>query len=66
MTPCRRHDHQVWIEATDEWECQKCGTRTPEPERSPGSDSTTRPTVYLPSGHLLPDPGDLSPLAVPD
>jgi hypothetical protein len=26
---CRRHDRQTWIEATDEWECQKCGTRVP-------------------------------------
>ena len=26
---CRRHDHKVWIEATDEWECQKCFARLP-------------------------------------
>lgn len=25
----RRHDYQVWVEETDEWECRLCGARVP-------------------------------------
>lgn len=39
---CKRHDHQVWLPDTDEWECQRCGTRTPADVRKRGRTNRSR------------------------
>jgi hypothetical protein len=39
---CRRHDNQTWIEETDEWECQRCGHRTPVDRIRRGRNNRSR------------------------
>lgn len=41
---CRRHDNQTWIPDTDEWECQRCGHRTPTTRRRKGRANRARGT----------------------
>jgi hypothetical protein len=39
---CRRHDHQTWDPATDEWVCNRCGARTPVEARRRGRNNRAR------------------------
>lgn len=43
---CKRHDYQVWIEETDEWECRRCLARTPVARRRAGKASRNRGNAF--------------------